>query len=48
MNTKLRIASLVGVVAIFAAACGSTASPTASPAASPSKAPAGLKGALTV
>lgn len=59
MNTKLRFASLVGVVAIIAAACGSgtatTAPESAAPASSAPKsmapesaAPATLSGSLTV
>lgn len=57
MNTKLRFASLVGAVAIVAAACGggtATQAPTAAPTAgapttAPTTAPAtGLKGSLTL
>ncbi len=59
MNTKLRFASLVGVVAIIAAACGSGTATTAPESAAPassapesmapeSAAPATLSGSLTV
>ena len=57
MNTKLRFASLVGAVAIVAAACSSGGAATQAPASAgpsqaassaPSQAPAALSGSLTI